>query len=248
MSDEDIAREAEAFAAELPMLMLKRKMEYVRAYPDEFSEETKMTLQFLIDHPEEAARRIHEAGRLADEKLSDAEVRVLLNGGSAWENPEKKFDSLEKNEKGGVKDDGGKPWMRLLQFDVLSKAEKLLIEKGPIFDFIRSYAKFHEEHTASSAIELLAATIVSMRNSDNEAYGSIWKAYWDIAKILTLGAKKYSPDNWKNVEPDRYEDALLRHYAEYMCGEVDDPESKMTHWAHIGCNAMFLASLYKDKK
>jgi len=67
----------------------------------------------------------------------------------------------------------------------------------------------------------------------------------EVAKVLTYGAKKYEPDNWKKV-PDakeRYTGALLRHLTEWRDGEVFDPEApdaKLRHMAQVVCNALFL--------
>jgi hypothetical protein len=62
-----------------------------------------------------------------------------------------------------------------------------------------------------------------------------------IAEVLTIGAKKYSPDNWKRCkDKSRYVDALYRHFTAYMKGEEVDPESGLSHLYHMGCNIMFL--------
>lgn len=60
--------------------------------------------------------------------------------------------------------------------------------------------------------------------------------------VLTFGAEKYEPDNWKHV-PDskrRYFDALQRHLWAWKEGEQMDPESGKHHLAHALCNLMFL--------
>lgn len=60
--------------------------------------------------------------------------------------------------------------------------------------------------------------------------------------VLTFGAEKYEPDNWKHV-PDskrRYFDAMQRHLWAYKDGEKIDPESGMHHLAHAMCCLMFL--------
>ena len=63
----------------------------------------------------------------------------------------------------------------------------------------------------------------------------------DIAKVLTMGAKKYAKDNWKlNTDLDRYIGALDRHLNDLKKGIHKDRESKLQHTAHIACNAMFL--------
>lgn len=61
-------------------------------------------------------------------------------------------------------------------------------------------------------------------------------------EILTFGAEKYEPDNWK-VVPDskrRYFDAMQRHLWAWKEGEQDDPESNKHHLAHAMCCLMFL--------
>ncbi len=62
----------------------------------------------------------------------------------------------------------------------------------------------------------------------------------DLAKVLTIGAQKYDRYNWKNVEPHRYEAALLRHIQAWRMGEKKDPETGLHHMAHALANAMFL--------
>ena len=61
-------------------------------------------------------------------------------------------------------------------------------------------------------------------------------------EILTFGAEKYEPDNWKYV-PDakrRYFDAMERHVWAWKSGEQNDPESGKNHLAHAICCLMFL--------
>jgi hypothetical protein len=67
----------------------------------------------------------------------------------------------------------------------------------------------------------------------------------DIAEVRMYGNKKYgSADNWKNVEPVRYRDALMRHLLAY----IDDPksidaESGLPHLWHAACNLAFLCEM-----
>jgi hypothetical protein len=61
-------------------------------------------------------------------------------------------------------------------------------------------------------------------------------------EILTFGAEKYEPDNWKYV-PDskrRYFDSVQRHLWAWKEGEQTDPESGKNHLAHAICGLMFL--------
>ena len=61
-----------------------------------------------------------------------------------------------------------------------------------------------------------------------------------LAEVLTYGAKKYKPDNWKQGEPDRYMDALYRHLEAYRSGELVDSESGLSHLSHAITNIAFL--------
>ena len=62
----------------------------------------------------------------------------------------------------------------------------------------------------------------------------------EVVKVLTYGAQKYSPDNWKRV-PDlqnRYSDALYRHMYQSLT-EFNDEESNLPHLAHGICCLLF---------
>ena len=72
----------------------------------------------------------------------------------------------------------------------------------------------------------------------------------EIAKVLTYGAEKYAPDNWKQISPERYHDALWRHYIAWQKGEKADCESGLSHAAHFAVNAIFLLwfEIQKDEE
>lgn len=65
-----------------------------------------------------------------------------------------------------------------------------------------------------------------------------------LARVLTYGARKYKPDNWRKVDDVwRYKAALMRHYEAWREGETHDKESGMHHLEHMLCNAAFLVAL-----
>ena len=78
-----------------------------------------------------------------------------------------------------------------------------------------------------------------------------------VVRVLTFAVtakpvgKGYTPHSWREVPnaKERYEAALYRHLS-YMneLGEMVDPESGESHWAHVATNALFLAELHKDTK
>jgi len=66
----------------------------------------------------------------------------------------------------------------------------------------------------------------------------------EMANVLTFGAQKYSPDNWRNVDDlSRYVDAALRHIAQYRIGERRDYETRLHHLAHAMCCLSFIVDI-----
>lgn len=66
----------------------------------------------------------------------------------------------------------------------------------------------------------------------------------EVAVILTQGARKYKPNNWRECQdPDRYIAAAMRHFELYRAGHWADEESGRPHLAHVICNLMFLLVL-----
>jgi len=74
-----------------------------------------------------------------------------------------------------------------------------------------------------------------------------WDVMQDIVKVLTYGSKKYTPDNWKQVEPyrERYFAACLRHLSAWRNGELINKETKLPHIVHAITDLIFIA--WKDK-
>lgn len=61
--------------------------------------------------------------------------------------------------------------------------------------------------------------------------------------VLAHGAEKYSPYNWRKdgIRAMTYVSAIQRHIAAYIDGEDNDPESKLSHIAHIrACTGIML--------
>lgn len=70
-----------------------------------------------------------------------------------------------------------------------------------------------------------------------------------VAAIREYGCAKYhDPENWRQVEPQRYRDAAFRHFMAYL----DDPqgvdeESGLPHLWHLACNIAFLIEMESEK-
>ncbi|MBW1931420.1 MAG: hypothetical protein JRI56_00035 [Deltaproteobacteria bacterium] len=68
-----------------------------------------------------------------------------------------------------------------------------------------------------------------------------------VGWVLTFGAKKYGPDNWKEgIETDRIYGATMRHLMAWRRGEKTDSESGLSHLWHVACNLAFL--IYFEQK
>ena len=72
---------------------------------------------------------------------------------------------------------------------------------------------------------------------------------FDIARVREYGTEKYGdPDNWKQVEIQRYRDAAFRHFVAYLDDpQGNDEESGLSHLAHLACNIAFLCEMEARK-
>ena len=76
------------------------------------------------------------------------------------------------------------------------------------------------------------------------------KALRGIAEIMTYGAKKYNPHNYKlgkGLDWDQMYSACLRHMNAWNDGEDIDPESGRPHLYHAGCCLVMLIDLVDSK-
>jgi len=67
-----------------------------------------------------------------------------------------------------------------------------------------------------------------------------WRELDSVVDVLTFGAKKYSPDNWKKVDVEKYKSAVMRHLSAWFQGNKVDEEDGASHLAHAICNLLFL--------
>jgi len=66
-------------------------------------------------------------------------------------------------------------------------------------------------------------------------------ALYEVARVLTFGAKKYDPWNWASgMAWSRLLGAALRHLFAWAAGEDKDPETGLSHLAHAACCVLFL--------
>ncbi len=86
-----------------------------------------------------------------------------------------------------------------------------------------------------------------VKNDDGKARWDLlpWHPLALVVAVLTFGARKYAPGNWRHV-PDareRYFAASMRHVAAWRGGETLDPESNLPHLAHALCSLLFVLAL-----
>lgn len=64
------------------------------------------------------------------------------------------------------------------------------------------------------------------------------------AVVRMYGNEKYpdgGADNWKQVDVERYRNALFRHLFKYLREPYGiDYESGLPHWYHVACNVAFI--------
>ena len=84
--------------------------------------------------------------------------------------------------------------------------------------------------------------------------GDFAAALLEVAKVGTMGAKKYSPHGWKENDTPledkivQIDDAKGRHRLAYQMGEECCPESELLHRAHEAWNALAALTLIVEDK
>ena len=80
--------------------------------------------------------------------------------------------------------------------------------------------------------------------------GSFAAGLSEVVAVGTDGARKYTPNGWKEVPdgPARYMEALWRHLLKHMEGERLDPDSGHRHMAHVAWNALAYLTLTAKRK
>ncbi|MDE1766585.1 MAG: hypothetical protein KGI27_10005 [Thaumarchaeota archaeon] len=75
-------------------------------------------------------------------------------------------------------------------------------------------------------------------------------ALWEIARVYTIGAKKYDPWNWQSgIKYSRIVAALRRHLAKFIMGEDLDEQDGQHHLASVAwaANTLLHYELNKER-
>lgn len=81
------------------------------------------------------------------------------------------------------------------------------------------------------------------KDDSGKPHLALWSsvAIEETGKVLTFGANKYSPYNWrKGMSWVRVMSACLRHIFAWLSGQDKDPETGLSHLGHAMCCLMFL--------
>lgn len=70
--------------------------------------------------------------------------------------------------------------------------------------------------------------------------GEFSRALWEVSKVGTYGAEKYSASGWVAVPNGeaRYADAQMRHWLKHQMGLELDDETNLPHLAHEAWGAL----------
>lgn len=120
---------------------------------------------------------------------------------------------------------------------------------NPAFDNDRCEAHGGEPWPVGSG---LSKPVPGRKLDDGKARWGLlpFKATALVVDVLTYGARKYEPENWRRVENpgERYFDAAMRHLTAWKQGEEIDPESGKPHLAHAGCCVLFMLELEETER
>ena len=72
-----------------------------------------------------------------------------------------------------------------------------------------------------------------------------WLAVSQVVKVLTFGAQKYAPNNWRGCSDEgKFMGACMRHISAHACGELYDPETGLLHLSQAVCNLLFIIETF----
>jgi len=103
-----------------------------------------------------------------------------------------------------------------------------------------------KEKQPSIESRILAEKVGAKHDAGKPLYNLIpVHAEAELVDVLTFGATKYAPNQWRNVEnaTERYTAAAMRHLAAYRMGETHDTESGKHHLAHAMCCLAFIIEM-----
>lgn len=88
------------------------------------------------------------------------------------------------------------------------------------------------------------------KNAKPEAYSMLpWPQLRKVARVYSMGAKKYSKDNWrKGYDWSLSIDSLFRHAEMFASGEDTDSESGLPHLGHVVFHCLTLMDFMENRR
>lgn len=120
---------------------------------------------------------------------------------------------------------------------------EVFVTHPPCNNCAKAIDDFAEDLQALETVVVVVGTGLKFDSNKPDFTMAPRSAIQAMTKVFNYGAKKYKRDNWREVEPERYVAALERHWDAYMCGELVDEESGITHLAHAMTNLAILIEL-----
>ena len=88
------------------------------------------------------------------------------------------------------------------------------------------------------------------KNRVSLVLGGFPHALWEVSRVGTFGANKYTDDGWLHVSDGerRYMDAAMRHWLKFCMGGEFDEESSIHHLSHMAWNILAARELQVRNK
>ena len=114
-------------------------------------------------------------------------------------------------------------------------------EERITIDEHRSNTQHYKKREGEELLEIISNNGRKYDSGKPQLYLLPPKSLYEIGKVLTFGAEKYGPHNWRKVDDlqNRYSSAALRHIFAHIDGESLDEETGLSHLAHAICCLMF---------
>ena len=191
-----------------------------------------------------------------DLAMKETDLLTYLKLRRQNENTKKTTDNLQSsNLKRSYENNAGDLILNTLQNKKIEK----LVEDLLSTDLLSNNTEFYVTEDARSAeVEKDHILITTMKLESSEicfvviatklldCYKTtlaLLQVYLNTSLSIKLTKVVTGENNWALVEPERYDDAALRHIQAYLSGEVSDPESGKPHLAHALCCLMFRLEL-----
>jgi len=114
-------------------------------------------------------------------------------------------------------------------------------EERITIDEHRSNTQNYKKREGEELLEIIANNGRKYDSEKPQLYLLPPKSLYEVGKVLTFGAEKYDPHNWRKVDDlqNRYSSAAMRHILAHIDGEDLDEETGLSHLAHAICCLMF---------